>query len=279
MPATIVDPPPVLWARGPRSLAGALGRHRRIARRVAVRPRGRGTARGGSRPAPASRIVSGLARGVDSAAHRGALAAGGAAVAVLGSGVDVIYPPRARAARARDRSGRARRQRAAAGHAAAARHFPRRNRIISGLSRGVVVVEAGEKSGSLITARCALEQGRDVMAVPGNVLSGRNRGAHALLRDGAKLVECGGRYPGCAWPVVRPRPPYRDGTSGAGRTDRDRLRARVPARPREDANLDELIAERRAFGRRVCCRGCSSSNWPASSSARRRPVRAVDRPC
>lgn len=133
-------------------------------------------------------VVSGLARGVDSAAHRGALRTG-RTLAVLGSGPDRVYP----------------REHAGLADDIAARglvlseyppetpplphHFPARNRLISGLSRAVVIVEASEKSGSLITASWALQQGRDVMAVPGNVLSGRNRGAHALIRDGAKIVE------------------------------------------------------------------------------------------
>ena len=134
-------------------------------------------------------VVSGLARGVDSAAHRGALAGNGVTIAVLGSGVDVIYPP--------EHDGLARDiavrgvviSELVPGTPPQPYLFPLRNRIISGLVRAVVVIEAGDKSGSLITARCALEQGRDVLAVPGNVLSGRNRGAHALLRDGAKIVE------------------------------------------------------------------------------------------
>ena len=121
-------------------------------------------------------------------AHRGALAHG-RTVAVLGSGPDVMYP-REHAPLADDiaRDGAVLSE-YPPGTPPRAFHFPRRNRIISGLSRAVVVVEAGERSGSLITAACALEQGRDVMAVPGNVLSGRNRGAHALLRDGARIVE------------------------------------------------------------------------------------------
>ena len=134
-------------------------------------------------------IVSGLARGVDSAAHRGALAAGGSTIAVLGSGADVIYPPEhERLAREIVPNG-AILSELVPGTPPRKQFFPQRNRVISGLSRAVVVIEAGEKSGSLITARCALEQGRDVLAVPGNVLTGRNRGAHSLLRDGAKIVE------------------------------------------------------------------------------------------
>jgi DNA processing protein len=134
-------------------------------------------------------VVSGMARGVDGAAHRGALEAGGRTVAVLGSGVDVAYPAEHGDLMARIGSSGALVSELPPGAPPLPHHFPLRNRIISGLSRAVVVIEAGEKSGSLITARCALEQGREVMAVPGNALSGRNRGSHALLKDGAKLVE------------------------------------------------------------------------------------------
>jgi DNA processing protein len=187
--AAIVDPPFVLWTRG------ALG--------VLDHP---AVAIVGSRAASpyalaaAERlasdlvthgvvIVSGLARGVDSAAHRGALAGGGTTVAVLGSGADVIYPAE-HTALARDIEGNGVvMSELVPGTPPHPHFFPLRNRIISGLSRAVVVIEAGEKSGSLITARAALEQGRDVLAVPGSILDGRNRGGHALLKDGAKIVE------------------------------------------------------------------------------------------
>jgi DNA processing protein len=134
-------------------------------------------------------IVSGLARGCDGRAHQGAVDAGGETVAVLGCGLDQTYPAEhAGLADAICRRG------ALVSEFPPAmpplpHHFPMRNRIISGLSHAVIVVEAGEKSGSLITAGCAAEQGREVMVVPGPVLSGRNRGGHALLRDGAALVE------------------------------------------------------------------------------------------
>jgi DNA processing protein len=134
-------------------------------------------------------VVSGLARGVDSAAHRGALRTG-QTIAVLGSGVDRVYP-REHAALALEiaRQGLVVSE-YPPGTPPLPFHFPMRNRLISGLARAVVVVEANERSGSLITAACALEQGREVMAVPGSVVGGRNRGAHALIRDGARIVEC-----------------------------------------------------------------------------------------
>jgi len=185
---TIADPPPVLWIRG---RVGALSAPSvAIVGSRAASPYGLSVATrlAGDLAACGLVIVSGLARGVDSAAHRGALADAGVTVAVLGSGVDVIYPPEhAPLARDIERDGAVVSE-LVPGTPPLPMFFPRRNRIISGLSRAVVVIEASDKSGSLITARCALEQGRDVLAVPGNVLTGRNRGAHGLLRDGAKIV-------------------------------------------------------------------------------------------
>jgi DNA processing protein len=134
-------------------------------------------------------VVSGLARGIDSAAHRGALAAGGRTIAVLGSGLDRIYPPENRRLAAQVEEQGAVLSQFAPGMPAFSHHFPLRNLVIAGLALAVVVVEAAEKSGALITARLAGELGREVMAVPGRVTSLASRGAHALIRDGAALVE------------------------------------------------------------------------------------------
>jgi len=186
---TITDPPPVLWTRG-RVDALSVPAVAIVGSRAAS-PYGLAVAGqlAADLAARGLAIVSGLARGVDSAAHRGALSAGGVTIAVLGSGVDVVYPPEHASLAADIDATGAVVSELVPGTRPLQWFFPLRNRIISGLSRAVVVIEAGEKSGSLITARCALEQGRDVLAVPGNILSGRNRGAHALLRDGAKIVE------------------------------------------------------------------------------------------
>ena len=133
------------------------------------------------------RIVSGLARGIDAAAHQGALAGG--TIAVVAGGVDVVYPREHERLQAEIGARGAVVAESPAGTEPRALHFPRRNRIISGLSLGVVVVEAAQRSGSLITARCAAEQGREVFAVPGSPLDPRCRGTNGLLRDGAHLVE------------------------------------------------------------------------------------------
>jgi DNA processing protein len=134
-------------------------------------------------------VVSGMARGIDTAAHWGALKAGGRSIAVLGCGIDVIYPPENGALHQALSEGGALITEFPMESAPLAENFPRRNRIISALSRGVVVVEAGEASGSLITARFALEQGREVFAVPGNVTLSGSRGVNGLIKEGAKLVE------------------------------------------------------------------------------------------
>ena len=186
----IADPPPVLWTRGNVDALSAPAVA--IVGSRAATPYGLAVAEqlAADLAARGLVVISGLARGVDSSAHRGALAGGGTTIAVLGSGVDVMYPPEhASLAKAIDAAGGAVISELVPGTRPQQWFFPLRNRIISGLSRAVVVIEAGEKSGSLITARCALDQGRDVLAVPGNILSGRNRGAHALLKDGAKIVE------------------------------------------------------------------------------------------
>jgi DNA processing protein len=133
-------------------------------------------------------VVSGMARGVDGAAHSGALATGRTIAAVAG-GLDMPYPPQHRELQARIAGQGAVVAEAPLGTAPQARHFPRRNRIIAGLSLGVVVVEAALRSGSLITARCALDAGRELFAVPGSPLDPRTRGSNDLIRQGAHLVE------------------------------------------------------------------------------------------
>jgi DNA processing protein len=184
----VVDPPPpVLWALGKADLlnepcvamvgariASASGQ--RLARELAQALGQAGWI-----------VVSGMARGIDSAAHQGALATG--TVAVLAGGIDDIYPPENHTLHDRIVAEGCIVSERPVGHAARAKDFPRRNRIISGLSRGVIVVEAELRSGSLITARLAGEQGREVFAVPGSPADPRARGTNDLLRQGAVLVE------------------------------------------------------------------------------------------
>ncbi|MBI2214942.1 MAG: DNA-protecting protein DprA [Acidobacteria bacterium] len=182
------DPPVRLFVDGDRTLLSRPA--------VAVVGSRRATPYGGNVAARIARelasagvvVVSGLARGIDTAAHAAALDAGGATIAVLGTGIDIAYP----------RSNRGLQERVAErglilselvdGTAPRPQNFPVRNRIIAGLSLGVVVIEAGERSGSLITARLAAEEGREVFAVPGSIFSPATTGTHRLIQDGAKLL-------------------------------------------------------------------------------------------
>jgi len=226
------DPPPVLWARGClpvlRDPAVAIvGSRAATSYALSV-----GSRLGGELASRGIVVASGLARGVDSAAHRGALDATGVTVAVLGSGLDRVYPPEHEdLAEAIANKGVVLSE-LGPGAAPLPENFPLRNRIISGISLAVVVVEASEKSGSLITARCASEQGRDVMAVPGSVLSGRNRGSHSLLKDGAKVIETADDIlEEIGWPGALTR-------EGSSKLDSDPLLAKM--QPGEPYRLDEL---------------------------------------
>ena len=185
----IYDPPPLLYVKGKikredKNAIAIVGSRR-------ATTYGRLTAQRLSAQLAAQRItiISGMARGIDSEAHKGALAVGGRTVAVLGCGIDVVYPPENRALEERIASSGAVITEFPFGTRPFAGNFPKRNRIISGLSIGVIIVEAAQRSGALITARLALEQGREVFAVPGSTTSPYSKGTHNLIKEGAKLVE------------------------------------------------------------------------------------------
>ena len=185
----IYDPPPMLFVKGTlqaedaRSVAIVGSRMatpygRAIAEEVAGELAGRGIC-----------VVSGMARGIDSAAHRGALSKGGRTLAVLGCGVDVLYPPENHRLREAIIEGGVLLSEFPMRTEPESTNFPKRNRLISGLSLGVVVVEADERSGALLTAQHAVDQNREVFAVPGNITVPQSRGPNRLIKGGAKLVQ------------------------------------------------------------------------------------------
>jgi DNA processing protein len=256
--AEIADPPPLLSVSGSVDLLAASGIALVGARNASAN--GRMLAKGLASDLAAGGLVviSGLARGIDTAAHEGALAAGGATVAVIAAGLDVPYPEDNAELMARIAASGAVVTERPLGAVPQARHFPRRNRLIAGLSLGVVVVEAAPQSGSLITARLAAEQGREVMAVPGSPLDPRHRGTNQLLRDGATLVESAEDVrsalgpisavpkPSPARPAPRrvpapqpPRPPRPAATDPAGAL-LDRVQERLGPEP---LLVDELIRQ------------------------------------
>ncbi len=186
---TISDPPLLLYVAGDPALLSAPGVAIVGSRNASAQ--GLDNARQFARTLAAANqiVISGMALGIDAAAHEGALDAAGKTVAVLGTGVDVIYPARHKTLAARIAAHGALVSEQPLGMGAIAHNFPRRNRILSGLARGVLVVEAAAQSGSLITARLAVEQGRDVFAIPGSIHSPLSKGCHQLIKQGAKLVD------------------------------------------------------------------------------------------
>lgn len=184
----IAQPPPLLYVKGTITAADEWAvalvgtRHASAYGREVARDLASGLAASGVT------VVSGLARGIDVVAHKAALEAGGRTIAVLGSGVDIVYPPEHKATADLIAKAGALVSDYPLGTAPEAANFPPRNRIISGLSKGVVIVEAGDVSGALITSDFAAEQGRDVFAVPGNIYQRTSRGTNKLIQQGARLV-------------------------------------------------------------------------------------------
>ncbi len=185
----LTDPPTVLYAKGDVSLlrAAAVG----VVGARSATAAGIDNARAFAQALSAASvtIVSGLALGIDAAAHEGALSGPGSTIAVVGTGLDIVYPARNRALAHRIAEAGVIISEYPLGMGARAENFPRRNRLIAGLARGLLVVEAAAQSGSLITARLAAEQGRDVFAIPGSIHSPLAKGCHLLIKQGAKLVE------------------------------------------------------------------------------------------
>jgi DNA processing protein len=177
-------------------------------------------------------VVSGLARGIDTAAHEGALASG--TIAVLAGGADNIYPPENARLHARIRDEGAIVSEMPLAHVPQARHFPRRNRIIAGLARGVLIVEAAEGSGSLITANYALEQNREIFAVPGSPLDPRARGTNRLIRQGAVLTESAEDILAVLKPILG---------KGFGEPDRDRYAPKGEIGDTESTRIRRAIEE------------------------------------
>ncbi|MGR3364448.1 MAG: DNA-processing protein DprA [Maritimibacter harenae] len=230
----IPDPPPILWAMGNVALlhapavaivgarnASSLGT--RMARRLATDLGQAGQV-----------VVSGLARGIDTAAHTAALPTG--TIAVMAGGVDVVYPSENTVLGEEIVRGGLRLSEAPMGLAPQARHFPRRNRIISGLARAIVVVEAAGKSGSLITAEQALEQGREVFAVPGHPFDARAAGCNRLVRDGATLVR------GAQDVLDGLAPAPEEVAPGGEATDHPALPMDIPAPTPETRTLSDSVA-------------------------------------
>ncbi|SHF49994.1 DNA protecting protein DprA [Desulfacinum infernum DSM 9756] len=250
----IPDPPPVLYVTGlpePKDLVAVAVVGSRFASPMGLLFTEKLCADLGRRGVT---VVSGFAMGIDSAAHRGALKAGGRTIAVLGCGLDVVYPKPNRDLRRRIVEKGLLVSEFPLGTPPLAGHFPMRNRIISGLSLGVVVVEAADRSGSLITARLALEQGREVFAVPGLARHFRSSGPHRLLRQGAKLVESAEDILEEIAPMVRPSWSMSDVAAGAagegGRDDGE------PNLSEEHQRILAVLSEEPCHVDRIC-RECS----------------------